>query len=319
MTMKAFLRLHFYFYLFLGVLCGCHSFEPITQSHPGQLTFNYPKPICTPVFLTPYYPYNQAFEYVATRPTLEYAKGSWPQERMWRDLQKIAQTQIDVVICVINLDLLTDSLQTKQLQTFSKVCQEFPKLKFCLMLEQSNCQATTPDLLSHSLEVLFRLNIFNESAYYQASLTHNIQRQKPLLLLSPSLSSIRLRHPALHIIKTNHTNQWNLLPPCSVSSTDALVSYSKDKTQAAIFPALFQDNQWVVPSDSQAKRLGRGFQEALQNFSHFIIIMSWNNYQDGQFIEANLLFQDLLQRRAKIEIETIKNEFPSQTIPKREP
>jgi len=258
--------------ILLSAVTGCARFEyPQWSDAAGG----------PPALALLYYPYGPALARSLAAPLPDYL--GWPDERIERDLARIAETGVDTVLLAVPDDIAGHDAMRARYEQFFELYRghdDWPRLVFFItpgLAAERQSASETRTLLINWLVKMARLHA---GLFRQAE-------GRALAVLAPELESWPVHHPALSFRYTAASrNQWQWSP----KRQQVFVHENVMSTEGvAVFAGMADGaGNWRLP-----RRQGRTLRDQLRQAAllrpEYICIASWNNFEDGSFIEPNTL------------------------------
>ena len=284
--------------IFLGtmitIITGCTTIveKPPVSTYTKQ---------SLPEFMLIYHPYGSSMEdRTIAAPIPEYA--GWTESRMSRDLHRISNVGIDVILVQVDVtQMVVDDMAKVQLKRFYALAGlENKNLRIALVIRASTTLSNSKNssYLSQFTK-WYQKNIHNsyQSAYKQAG--------RSIIFLDGKFYS-RNWHPIIKCVKLNsgEKSQWIYRHNGNI---DNLFSYNKSE---AFVPAAYKGNcmskgDWELPRKA-GRTLRRQLWKCYTNKPKQIIISSWNNFSNGDFVEPNSLDGEEPYQALKKEISRLR-------------
>ena len=242
-----------------------------------------------------YFPYNAAMSQRLARPVPDYS--GWPRERMVKDLHRISELGVDLVIIAIDAGTIKSDHRKSRYRAFFTLIEDsqFPAAALKITSENS--------LTPTERRALFNWIVKMRDSYPGAFFKF---KGRSLVILPPSIKSWRLNHPALLFRFTAPSrHQWFWGPP-KAGQNFRLDNQSR---QAIVFAGWkaegTQRRFWQMPRN-QGRTLRQALRTVVGRGVDFICVDSWNNFQKGSFIEPNTLDGRSVYKKLQEEISRIK-------------
>lgn len=303
--------------LFLGavlaLLC-CSCTTPLSmQPDPNCPRYGY-APGKTPVFYILYHPYGKSMERQLGEPMLDYAPGSWSDQRMDRDLERLAGAGIDGLICVLTVDDLAKEEVHERLKTFAaKAMAPARKLRLAFMLD---APAGTPNAkitaAASSFASFLLASGIPDQEQYQTRQDRDDARPKPVVFLAPDASFAFVRHPGVVFVRTGGAAPAWIVDP----GLQAPPVLTRDGTQAVVPVATYDPDTrtWLLPQDG-GQTLGEALKATVALHPEVIVFASWNDYASGRFIEPSWTDQGATLQRFRQEMALLRRNLAPTPVP----
>ncbi|NOY81217.1 MAG: hypothetical protein GXP31_09455 [Kiritimatiellaeota bacterium] len=265
--------------LFFSLFCGCMIGTGFGRG-PKLATGASP-----PAIAVHYFPYGPAFSRTLFAPVPEYR--GWTNERMERDLSRMAHTGIDVVVVRVELgEFLSDDYRRERFERFVALASSsrfgdlnVPQIVFEVVRDEPVSQQG----FGRFLEWFVSKDIGAFSSYYR-------RRGRALVLLGPALIAVAARHPAVCFEAGGGRGsswRWGALGtagamPDAKACRVLIRAGGLDGVDERGRPV------WSVPRRG-GRTLRTAFREVLAQGPKMVLISSWNDYESGDFIEPNSL------------------------------
>jgi len=256
-----------------------------------------------PNFMLIYYPYDEVINVrTCAAPIPDYTNKGWSESRMECDIRRVKNMGIDTILLNISLERFSIDITKKQVKQFLHIADMNNGLTVQLVLKSKMDSGSTRRAMKDFIS-WFMNNIHRR---YSSVAIDN--KKRSMIFLDSGIAPIFL-HPSIKFIKINSNNSTWVCP----ANGSATTLYNKDKTQVFV-PAAYngqsmvniEDKLWTLPRN-KGKVLRNNLWQSYANCPKYIIISSWNNYKNGDFIEPNSLDNNLLFEELKKEINRVKS------------
>ena len=255
---------HFWHHLVSGaaliiLLCGCTGPQSARE---------------TRIIALHYYPYTVSDVRTVATPVPDYQ--DWDNARMTRDLERLSELGIDVVMVSMNPEEVYKPERMQRYRHFVDLAKAYP-VKVAFMAEAHGASEASVQAFGDWCAE----QMAGREGYLHIS-------GKPLVELYDALQAETYTHPAL---TTRHTvwarewywgTHWDHPPPLS-----------RNGEQVMAFAGFLNNGDrpelgWEAARE-QGELLRRQFRLAVQSSARFICIASYNDFWEGHFIEPNTL------------------------------
>ncbi len=280
----------------IALLSGCQSFEYPDWNAQG---------LTRPQVGIVYHPYGPCMYRELAAPIPNYQ--GWSDERMLRDFGRLSQSGVDFVLVALDAKRLSQDDFYRQrflrLMELAAAQEDWPQLALAITGGSESLDSASMKFITYWIVDIYNLN---------SKIFRQLDR-RALVVLEPAYAAWSAHHPALTFRFTApRSGQW-AWPNTSSGGSDI----SSDRTQVALLAGGVIPNDdnsqftWKV-SRANGRTLRDAFRQAVAGMPQFICIGSWNNFQDGSFIEPNSLdefrlyetLQDELRRFRRASIPT---------------
>ncbi|HEY8241086.1 MAG TPA: hypothetical protein VIH35_06555 [Kiritimatiellia bacterium] len=227
-----------------------------------------------PTFVVHYYPFTVGLVRTIARPEPDYM--GWDHERMERDLQRLADACVDVVMVSVDPYEIRDPGRA---EAYLDMVQHASKtsVEVAFMAEAHDAPRQDVDYFLNwcADELLGRRGY------------HNLDG-RPLVEIYDALGAEDADHPALTVRHTVLAKQWSW-----GYAADDNVPLSQNGEQAMAFAGFMVNGDkphlgFAMERENGA-RLERQLKAAIATGAKYICIASWNDFWEGHFIEPNSL------------------------------
>jgi hypothetical protein len=247
-----------------------------------------------------YYPYTVSFVRTVARPEPDYK--DWDEARMVRDLKRLSDLGVDVVMVSINPDDMHNEDRTKAYIHFVDLAAKY-SLNVALMLEAHNAEAA--DVVYFGLWV-------QESFAGRCGYLH--VDGLPFIELYDARDGDSYCDGRVFVRHTIESKEWYW----SVSKEDR-PGLSKNGEQAMAFAGFLVNGDkpelGFSLSRENGERLRRQFRAAAATNAKFICVASYNDFWEGHFIEPNSLDGEVPYRVLKQEIQRLRESDHVAAVP----
>ena len=199
--------------------------------------------------------------------------GAWPEERQLRDISRIQATRIQGLLLFIHPKDLANTERFQRLESFLAKAQDASLAILLALHADSPMRLHSEDLTSF----LEKRGLLNHPALFRFY-------GKPLLVLSENILLAGTPPSLLTIRKIGE--DWHLSGEEPELTGDNL---------CWIDTAKYQDGEWLRKRRKRAFRAR--LKKAISLNPEFILLSSWNCYQDGSAIEFNTLDSDVFLKQ----------------------
>ena len=217
---------------------------------------------------------------------------AWPDERMARDIKRMARAGIDIVFTAVDAGDLSDRLIRARYRRFLDVTQRSGyDINVAFVL--TDLKAPREQLHKKRLYGwLLSLNIRDSSCY--------LSRQgNPLVLVNHPAGS-HLHHPGLRFQGVGRGTPWVWPGQRSASELVSPPYAGEQGVAVAGDPALDRNHA------ARARMFRRTFRTAAAKGPRYLCIFSWNNYRQARFIEHNSLDWNKMYNLVAQEVSLLK-------------
>ena len=255
-----------------------------------------PKNPSAPVFGIHYYPYTVSGVRTTATPTPNYKE--WSEERMRRDLNRLAKTGVDVVIVSVNPEEIVRQGKGAAYLRFIELAGKMPRGPKVMFMAESH--GSTKEDVKAFLDWCAEQKFEGKKGYF-------LFEGKPLVELYDALGDKNARHDKLTVRHTVWCQEWYW----GVAKTPETTELSKNGEQAMVF-AGFLKNRDKGPADgwyldrADGMTLRDRIRAAVALKPKIICVASWNDFWEGHFIEPNSLDGNKLSQVLTEEIAAVK-------------
>jgi hypothetical protein len=235
----------------------------------------------------------------------------WPEERMIRDVDRLAAAHIGLVLARFT----PDQLQTEQLRNrffaFLRVAEtRAPDLRCCILLE--------PELGKDADTAQIRAGVEDCVAWFVVSGAGKSQAHyqssdgRPVMALAPSAHAVAVTHPAVCF-------WYGSADPSTIAEDPSALSRAVPWGTQANPVSVASDMAFVrVPAPpslegglrrARAERLqalAERLRKALESDPRLMVLDGWNDYSSGTFLEPNSFDRSAVYDLIAVELASIR-------------
>ena len=258
-----------------------------------------------PEFLVVYHPYDRGLSRTVAEPKPNYR--GWPYERMERDLERMWQAGVGVLLLTLDADRALDSVRVGSYNRLFELAlgrDRGPKIAFWLYRssEGGDC--------GEVIDAFIRWHI---GSGLGRSAAHFRVDGRPLVVLGQGFDAFVGNHPALTLRRTGGVGaRWTRRLTTDVG--EAVVC--GDKRQV-IVSALSPRRDGAPTSSKELlrrRRRGMALRDALwaafRAQAGMICVSSWNDFESGDFTEPNSLDERRMYQVLTEEIARARRHLP---------
>ncbi len=292
----------------LALASGCGTMMEPLASPPA---LGYPPGAC-PEFMVVYHPYGSSDgASLAVHPVPRYS--GWTEERMGRDLGRFSALGVDVVLVSITPSTAADDFRLGRYRRFAEIADRMggaPRIALLGLPEHGRRDLS-----------LGRLGQWVVTSGYRRLDSLYRRRGKVVVVLGPGAVMGGHPHPVLQVIRTSESAPapgsdvwfWPRAPsstpsaiPLDCAAATVYAGWRGSAESALANGGRGGGRPWVA-----ARRRGRylreGIWRALEARARAIVVSSWNDFANGDFIEPNDLDGEAACKALRSEVLRVKN------------
>lgn len=268
------------------ILSGCGTFQRKEKTE-GKI----------PAYGIHYYPYTVSAVRTTATPAVDF--NDWSRKRMVRDLDKLQEAGIDIVIVSMNPEEIENKDRISKYMEFIELAgskPEYPKVAF-----MAECYNATKKQLQDFVKWCENAGFDKMPGYFKF-------KGKPLVEIYEGLKDRYINSDKLSIRHTVWRQQWYW----GVAKSAETTKMSKNGEQVMVFAGFLENGDagpeagWKLER-KDGETLKKRMRAAIKLNPEIICIASWNDFWEGHFIEPNSLDGDKLYEVLCEEIQKTKN------------
>ncbi len=262
-----------------------------------------------PAIVVHYFPYGPAFSRRFFAPVPDYS--GWTNERMVRDLSRMARTGIDLAVVRIDLGgFLADDYRRERFERFVALAAssrfgDRPAPRILFEVVAPNTMVSRRGF-GEFLDWFVAKGLRSFSSYYR-------EDGRAVILLGPNLRAVAVRHPAVCFgAGEGRGGAWHWSTPGAANASSVSGTTGPERRIVLSAGRLGGADRrgrpvWAVPRRA-GRTLRAAFRQALAQAPAMILISSWNDFERGDFIEPNSFDGDRVLTTLRDEIERMRPE-----------